>query len=103
MFNSYILIASYCSDTVFNYGMSYISKIDTWTQCILKTKLEQLRFHWLPAHGMASQSWRFMLPRAPNPGDATGEPDVQDWKTTDEVAGVENDGLPIDGRDRRSG
>ena len=37
-----------------------------------------------------------------------GELNVQDWKMqdlqmTDEVAGVENDGLPIDGRDRRSG
>ena len=29
---------------------------------------------------------------------------MQDWQMTDEVAGMENDGLPIiDGRDRRSG
>ena len=32
----------------------------------------------------------------------SGELNLQDWQMTDEVAGVENDGLPIDGRDRRS-
>ena len=28
---------------------------------------------------------------------------MQDWQMKDEVAGVENDGLLVDGRDRRSG
>ena len=28
---------------------------------------------------------------------------MQDWQMKDEVAGVENDGLAIEGRDRRSG
>jgi len=32
-----------------------------------------------------------------------GELNLQDWKMTAEVAGVENDGVPIDGRDHRSG